>query len=316
MFKKITKSDITHILGLGSFFLVIVQNLWTFIETQDFLKGKFIWFVVFSFILAFIIYISFSFVRNRVLRDRHSYQINEKLNEYQSVVDKLDEKDKYYELITSKWRIEVELNKLDKINGGEWTIKALKTYEYLRYVFGKLLSLLKEGDTYTTLSNLDFWSKHRYGDTDFIAMNVIAAELGVQINRIIVIDSDIFKNPSMHNFEINTLKEVVNEFKNRFIPNTKAYQNTQNYFYLSDNYIDDIRPPYPFAIISNNKFKSKMAVLPSIIKDENNPNIDIKFLNKSTEMDFNINQARFDRLMNTSSNLMTPDAIKFKISHL
>ena len=59
-----------------------------------------------------------------------------------------------------------------------------------------------------------------------------------------------------------------------------------------------------------------MAVLPSIIKDDDNPDIDIKFLNKSTEMDFNINQDRFDRLMRQTSNLMTPEAIEFKISNL
>ena len=312
---RITKQDVLHVTGLGSLFLLIYQNIWVFVETEAQLKTNFIPLIIGSLLLSIVVYSVSIFLIRRLRKESIRFKIEENMEDSHRIIKEFEDNERYYEMISTLWRSSMEYNKLQNIKSGEWTVSALETYEYLRYVFGQILRMLDKGDTYKTLSNLDFWEKERYGGTDFIAMNVAAAKKDVNIQRIIVIDNEIFSQPKQHEAEIKALNNLLQEFEDSIPMNSKESQNIKNYFYLSEDYKSDVAPPYPFAIISNEKYNTQMAVLPNVIEKDKNPHIDVKFLNERTALYFQTNLARFDKLYRSKS-LVGSEGIKYLLNSL
>ncbi|WP_024773036.1 hypothetical protein [Aquimarina macrocephali] len=299
------------IISIWGYFLAIASGIWLYFETSDFFKENQLYFIVGSLILSVIAYYAFEYFERKFKSKSFKYSINESLKNIKVTIEGMDAKTKKYELLLFLWRIKIEEKKLENIYSGNWSLKALETYEYSRYVFGSILKLLSEEDTYNTLSNLDFWAADRFGDTDFIAMNLDASKRGVTINRVIILDGNILENPKSFNKEITKIREIVNEIKLRM----EDVKNLNNFFYISKNYLEESLPPVPFALISDKKSINYMTISPSNLSDKN-PEIKIDIKKSKHEIHYDINKNRFDEIFFGRRNkLLSVDAMKALIDN-
>lgn len=260
-------------------------------------------------------------------------KINQEIKEIKRIIKKLHEKDDEYALSLFLWRIRVEKEKLKEIDIGKWSPRALKTYDYIRYIFGSVLSILSKGDTYNTLSNLNFWSEDKMGGSNFMEMNTAACDKGVNIQRIIVLDNSIFNQPKLHKEEINKLEKLIQEINIAIEGSPKSYSNIENHFFISSNYKKDGSFPVPYALITNDNNDQYISIKP-IFPEEKKKNKSnnkgkenkekVKDLNPEIKIEINsINSNKFledkkkyDTIYERKKELLSLQEIKDKIDQL
>lgn len=292
----------------------VVQNVWAYFETAEHFKSNHIYFVLGCLIVTVLISFLMAGIE-KISKPKTKNEIADYLNDIKETVTKLDKEGQEFELKMIKWRMGVEAAKAKNIQSGVWSLQALQTYEYVRYICGSILNNLVQGDEYITLSNLNFWYKDKYGGTDFMATNIAAAKRGVSIKRIIILDNDILLNPKNYHAEISALKELIPSLNAQIIRNPEAAKHISMYFYLSKNYESDARPPVPYAIITNKDKTRYMAVIPSSIHQGfANPQILLKLKSDQNMMDFDIDLDRFNGILSkSSSELLSLEAMAVKL---
>ncbi|MCB9314572.1 MAG: hypothetical protein H6574_15980 [Lewinellaceae bacterium] len=238
------------------------------------------------------------------------------------IVNILNDENKYkYKMLL--WRLSTEKSKYSQINGGHWTIKALKKYDFIRYVFGHIVLSMDKNDEYLTLSCLDFWAEDRVGETAFFEKNFNKAVEGSTIKRIIIIDNEIFENPSPE-FEKDrkNLIYLVEEFSDKYEkyePLISKMTNFEIFFYLSKNYKKDIGTEVPYALLSNKEQNSFMAVLPYIPQDNFGtevPHIEIWITNNENTNQYTDYKNKFTYFRNKTKDLLTVKDMAIKIKKL
>ncbi|PKV52555.1 hypothetical protein ATE84_4675 [Aquimarina sp. MAR_2010_214] len=303
-----------NILAFWGILNAILEIIWLYYETGNYFKSNHYIFLLVSVITAVAVYVIIEIIRQKSIKNKFTYEIRNTLHELESLVRSFDKKNAYFPLLLINWRLKIELSKVNKIKGGEWNLNALKTYEYLRNVFGSIISLLNKGDEYITLSNLDFWSEDRYGATDFVTSNLDAAKKGVIIKRIIIIDEKIIETPQSYPDELSSLLKIIKELKRKIGNRREDARNMQTYFYLSKNYDDDARPPVPFAIIYDKTEDRYISMLPSnLITKKENPYVSIKLKDPQNDHDVRASKDRFHDIYSKTTELMSIDAIESKV---
>jgi hypothetical protein len=137
---------------------------------------------------------------------QNQYKISkhlDELSEHESLLDhintilsnlvNLNRNEKRLMLSVMVDRLENDAKVFAQIGGQHTYIKELeKVKSPIQKIFESFIDNLKKGDEYITISNLDFWSYKTLSHMmQFADSNVTAAERGVSIKRVIVIDKKI-----------------------------------------------------------------------------------------------------------------------------
>lgn len=208
------------------------------------------------------------------------------------------------------WRLEKEFDGyFNKIDSGQLRLTAYPRFAYLQYVLGNILGNLEEGDEYKTLSNSRIWSEGRFLEPEFfIEKNIIAANNGAKVDRIVIINKNIIEAEILENVKDKTsLKELYN-LVGKFSINMKNLSDTgkENFktrFYLSKDYERESRENFGSIKIGNNF----MTVIPDLDSDRNPPFFTIKFQNESLNKDY---LAKFERKSKDTKNIKTLEQMK------
>lgn len=86
------------------------------------------------------------------------------------------------------WRIARTNDHIAQIRTRRWEIEALAPQAYVASIFEGIISHLRAGDEYITVTNLRFWSNSAVGKSNFLEGNIVAARLGVRIRRVFVVN--------------------------------------------------------------------------------------------------------------------------------
>lgn len=101
-------------------------------------------------------------------------------------------------LLSVSFRLKHEVDLIDTLNSrpGKLELPIRKQHVYKRYVFLRLLEMLRPGYSYSTFSTLDFWIKDEGKPTikHFIEENrrLSSDENGLRIQRIVLVDPEVF----------------------------------------------------------------------------------------------------------------------------
>lgn len=86
------------------------------------------------------------------------------------------------------WRIERAKDQAENIQKRDWEVVANDKPAYIALMFEGIIGLLEKEEEYWTVTNLKFWSDTGVGGTGFLRANLLAAERGVNIERIFRIE--------------------------------------------------------------------------------------------------------------------------------
>ena len=95
-------------------------------------------------------------------------EVLSEISNFKSAATNIYKRKNYLGLKMISWRANNETGYANQLIDNSLRLPALKAFAYHRKIFGKILLKLDKGDTYYTLSNLDFWSKDKYGQQDFL----------------------------------------------------------------------------------------------------------------------------------------------------
>jgi len=201
----------------------------------------------------------------QVIRD-----VQEKLMEIDEISYELAKNNRVLELHLMLWRLESELTKFKAIEDRHWTIESFQDYQYIREIFGRVLSKLGEGAIYRTLSNMNFWSEDSVaGDTRFIDFNYDAITRGgVQVERTILIFEEALRSVREERYHKN-VKAVVRINEDLEL-RLKAYTPSipEGRYKLDFYVIKDMRPlkhtvdSSPMAVITMQGDKHRLCIRP------------------------------------------------------
>ncbi len=205
--------------------------------------------------------------------------IRDKIHKYKLKLEELIEKELDFELPLIDWRLEQELGKLTQINTNSWQIFAKDSIPYLRYVFEHVLKSLHPGDSYITLSNLEFWSPQKFGVGDFISANVNAIrKSSIVIDRVILVNAKLIskKCPNeLKNEKLNLIQLV------KLFHGNPILSKSNLLFFLTNNPDSKDYQHVPFVIIKRGeKDKVKYMSLVAQFPLKRDPYLLIRFHNK------------------------------------
>ena len=69
----------------------------------------------------------------------------------------------YYKLMVISWRLNTEVKKIKRILACQLTIESLRAFDHIIYVFKSLMIMLRPGDEYIGLCDMNFWSNVEFG---------------------------------------------------------------------------------------------------------------------------------------------------------
>lgn len=88
------------------------------------------------------------------------------------------------------WRIMMTREQVERIQKRKWELQAMTPSAYVAYIFESIMVLLGDEDEYWTVTNLPFWSNKAVGESAFLTKNIEAAQRGVSIRRVFIIDKE------------------------------------------------------------------------------------------------------------------------------
>lgn len=241
--------------------------------------------------------------------------IESTLIELNKVAKQINKEEDPFKLNMLSLRLDTELRKFKQIYGGHWAISAHQTYEYLRHSFGHALLSLGADDEYIGISNLDFWAKNKFGESEFLDLNLDAADRGVEIKRVIVVDKNIFNIDYPNREDQESFFNIVKEFYAKYEAEEDRMKKIELYFYLSHNYNKDAGYPVPFAIVHNKKIDKYMAILSNLPKEGEPgiPKIDFHFINGKHSVNYQKYQNRFKNLFKKKKDKYTLEQMYQKV---
>lgn len=92
------------------------------------------------------------------------------------------------------WRVGRAKTEVNQINERSISYKAQSSTDYVGYNFSALMKILRPGETYYTVSRINFWSDKGVEESPFLEENKHAANRDVSINRVIIVDRHELKN--------------------------------------------------------------------------------------------------------------------------
>lgn len=104
------------------------------------------------------------------------------------------------------WRIARTNSHISQIRERRWEIEALAPQAYVANIFEEILSHLRPGDEYLTVTNLRFWSNSAVGKSNFLDSNIVAARSGVRIRRVFIVNDQEW-NERLTNIRIRSIFE-------------------------------------------------------------------------------------------------------------
>ena len=275
-------------------FIALYGILWFFIGIGNFFSvlavGENSKFVHLGFAVASAVLTAGIAILDRIKRNKNELElltesIGSTIQSIKGELGRIREEGNVHKLRLIQWRFMTELEKVKRIHSGSWRLEAHPTYSYLRYVFGNVLDNLGHGDRYYALSNLDFWSWDKFGDSEFLELNIDAINRGVKITRIIVIDPEILVNPERAKERRNLVK-LVEELR-RARQRYPEFAAMDLKFYLSRNPETDFAEPIPYALIRNKEKLTFIKILPNLkTADGRVPNVRIVFAPSADEPEF------------------------------
>ena len=107
------------------------------------------------------------------------------------------------------WRLRRAREQVGMIQESEAEFEAKTSTAYVAHLFQGIMGVLKDGDEYWTVTNMDFWSDKAVGDSPFLDANVKAARKGAKISRVFIIDKSRLNNSSV----LDDLEVVLHKHK-------------------------------------------------------------------------------------------------------
>ncbi|HMG17027.1 MAG TPA: hypothetical protein VK590_16330, partial [Saprospiraceae bacterium] len=298
--KKFIRDNSQNFLTIWSVLTSIIILTYYSTNIYDhFGKSDTLWLVLVAFFIAILFLLVKSWLeKTSDLKVLYNDLLSE-ISNFKNATKEIYKKKNYLGLKMLSWRIENEISYALEIIDNSLRLPALKAFAYHRKIFGKVLLKLDKGDTYYTISNLDFWSKHKYGQQDFLKSNIEAATKGVFIKRIIVINKAILQNPQEHINDFTNLKSIVEKIYDAISQALPVVKHClQIDFYLSDDIKKDDAYPVPFCFIENVTKDKWMIITPAMIDDERNqPEIRIRLItDKERDSDYINYQQMYEEL--------------------
>lgn len=289
------------------------------------------------FLIIALIFIALAFLASIFISRYHSSQarLNRSINNEKNSIYSLGNgiiqtvrkinSDELLKIRMIKGRFVTERNKFLNIKKGEWIQFALEQDSFFVYIFRQILSNLKKGDCYYSISSIDFWEKDQKDEElmedfellepeerkSFLNANHDAIKRGVKIKRYFIIDNkELINNPEgdYSNKVKKHLKRLELDMKNSHVyqpyvdPEEYILHNGDNifYYYLSDNYLEDINGGHVFALIENKRSSSYMTAI-SDLKSKI-PLVKINFYNRETDVEYNKLKEIFQKYVTADRN--------------
>ena len=315
------------VFGASSFGILVV--IWSVTEVLDYFgqqpfgdsefRNKYGIYILLLILFAIVIG---AYLQQRFFGQPDDYKaiwarIKAKKQEKNGLINRVRAEQNYYKLLLIDWRLEIENKKYTQITSGRWTLEAHQPPSYLRYVLSEVVKILGPEDEYITLSNLDFWSKKSFGDSQFLDLNLNAIERGVKIYRIILFDGKIMQEPNKYPDQLRTIKEVITEFlEKKKIERDKMSQMDLS-FYPSSDYKQDSKAPVPYALVNNKEKKAYMTILPLLPSNETRvlPKINIHFLASDKMREYQDHFIRFRKIQKKNTK-MTLEELSVKLEQI
>lgn len=99
---------------------------------------------------------------------------------------------------------------IDQARTGRWQVPILEPATYIAQIFTEIIRNLSVGDSYMTVTNVEFWSDGQMGTTAFFAENVSAAVRGVQVQRVVLLDARAIRSSdAAFRTALDVLKELL-----------------------------------------------------------------------------------------------------------
>jgi hypothetical protein len=151
-----------------------------------------------------------------------------------------------YELNVLEWISESAASGSKHIGSDVYTIPVPKPSRRVRDIFGALLRRMREHDNYHSLSTLSFWEKEHGKETSFLDENLYAVKNEVKIERIILIDEDLFRWPDRHRRQLKLLQKLTHELLDRRKKDAINFGRIKTCFHITDQISDYALAPCAF----------------------------------------------------------------------
>lgn len=216
---------------------------------------------------------------------KSQHELQSKLHELEEVSTDLFRSENKLMRASALSRIQKEIEILKDMKSNSLVLPSLQNFEYIREILGRILQkVMQSGDTYYTLSRLDFWTTPPLENPYFIKVNKDSVELHEKlINRIIVMDEVLLENLKkgrLREIGPSSLKKLILDFAQKFPHdfNYKSRLKTLFYFISSKEY-EEIKKYLLSAVIVSGNFRDVMFVQVKNLKDIElaNPKIDVKY---------------------------------------
>ena len=239
----------------------------------------FYWFIsalVGGLVITLVYYFLYMRRKENLQVKKQIQHVRKHMNELQGRCIEVEKTKSYYRLMFFHWRLEVELRKTSHLQGGVLDLPAIAPFHYMVYVFSNLVMRLQQGDEYVTVSNVDFWHSVLRSDGAFMDQNMKAANRGVVVNRVVMVDERILDDDELGT-ELNKLKQVVRYFNKKQKSNPREFRLMKHYFVLVKDYSNMIYNRVPYAIVTNSSLDKYMAILPSLYSESYKSMLKIEF---------------------------------------
>lgn len=170
----------------------------------------------------------------RVVASDRTYRVNEWAgpnslqierdvqHELQTIITQVHEffgRNEVMKLLAMQFRLKHETGVLADLRSQQPAINLpiRNAHIYKRYVFGRIIDMLKPGYTYSTFSTMDFWS----GDSPkesirkFVHHNKLRASAGTTIRRLILVDPELFEQSTCDLKKASALLHVFDKLKDQ-----------------------------------------------------------------------------------------------------
>jgi hypothetical protein len=184
----------------------------------------------------------------------------------QEVIDKHNQ----LEIAIAKGAIMRENDLMRKLINNNLEVDALQNFEYLRKIYSRVLNqVMKKGDHYITLSNIDFWTMSPKETLDeFIANHDDAIHAGKNIHRLVVIDRLKFFSHSFDNDLTDDEKKTIADKRQSLL---KLLRQFDKKFEITDKGTNYFNPFKFFCYLTDTNTKSSFDLyLPSVIVVKSN----------------------------------------------
>jgi hypothetical protein len=299
----------------------VAQIITTVIGTDQF-RLPLQYFIGVWIALTVLCYLVYSWIDAYLKRSNIKYRILTNLNYLRRITRDFDPTDNYFELLVLDWRIATEKARALCLHGEAFRLPAMRPNDFMRYVFGKLITQFTKGDKYHALSNLSFWVTENSGGSTFLNDNIVAARQGLSIERIIILDSELFTNPESHIDEIIALEKLVNEMQEQAMKHPTEFQNIVMKFYIVKKADKHLYPTSPFVTVYREIKKSKsgeshkkyLQLIPVIEPLPKSSYVQLKFEDSETISNIANEYELFTDLMeHRKRELISLDGIKIKL---